>query len=234
MGMVVYTEKRQRGGTGMNKTFTYSIFLLLTFGLIGCNQLENEVEELEQEYGIEIHIDELGDRDPNKIASFDRDQIETILSYVRDFKEEEQKEGHSSHIFSSALLESYPSSNTEEDRAVDLFRLFLGTTEEEVDAEKINLMASINFYSDRDVLEVALVTSEKIGLGGLFWENSEERVVEANQEQAEFYIEGEWFGEFIYEGKVLSFTEPNTWTFIVTEEDLQKYEQEAINADAVF
>ncbi|MDQ0208621.1 hypothetical protein [Alkalicoccobacillus murimartini] len=214
----------------MNKTLTYSTFLLLSFGLIGCNQLQNEVEELEQEYGIEIHIDDIGDRDLQTIAKLDRDQIETMLSYVRKFKEEEQKEGHTRHYLASSLLEAIRTDD-EEEIPVDGYSLYLGTQGDEVDA--INLMTTVYFYSDRAAMEVASMDATKIGRGGISWQNSEERVIEASEEQAEFYIEGEWVGEFIYEGKVLSFTEPNAWTFILTEEDVERYEQEAINIDAV-
>ncbi|MFK3938014.1 hypothetical protein ACI2JA_10980 [Alkalihalobacillus sp. NPDC078783] len=214
----------------MNKPLRYSSFLLLSIALFGCNQLENEVKELEQEYGIEIHINEIGDRDPQTIPTFDREQVETLLTYIVRFKEEEQQEGHTSHYLGDALLESVRTGD-EKEIPVDSYRLYLGTKGEEVDV--YNLLTTINFYSDRDDRVVADIDAVRTGRGGVDWQQSVGEVIEATQEEIEFYLEGEWLGEFLYEGKILSFTEPNTLSFILTHEEIEEYRQQAINIDAV-
>ncbi|WYP27201.1 hypothetical protein NSQ54_03540 [Alkalihalobacillus sp. FSL W8-0930] len=214
----------------MKKPLKNLSFLLFSIGLFGCNQLENEVEELEQKYGIEMQINEIGDRDPETIPTFDRDEVETLLTYVKMFKEEEQQEGHTSHYLGDALLESVRTGD-EEEIPVDSYRLYLGTKGEEVDV--YNLLTTINFYSDRDGMVVAGVDAVRTGRGGMNWQQSAGEIIDANQEQAEFYLEGEWLGEFIYEGKILSFTEPNVLSFILTQEEIEEYRQQASNIDAV-
>ncbi|TSB45736.1 hypothetical protein [Alkalicoccobacillus porphyridii] len=209
----------------MTKRINYSTALLLSFTLVGCNQLENEVEELEQEYGIEIQIDEIGDRDPERIANLERDKIEAILSYVREFKEEEQEEGHSSFEFihvRHGLTASTDAAPT------DLYYLHLDSTYQGTEDYGLHRNIWLTFYSESDVLHVEDISSGYERGGGIYWENAEERVVEANRERAEFHIEGEWFGEFIYQGKVLSITEPNIWTFVVTKDDLPDQDIEGL------
>ncbi|MEK4563790.1 hypothetical protein MKX54_03765 [Alkalihalobacillus sp. FSL R5-0424] len=214
----------------MNKPLISSLFLLLSIGLFGCNQLENEVEELEQEYGIDIHINDIGDRDPETIPTFDRDEIETLLSYVEMFKEKEQQEGHIDFHFEGALLEVVRT-NDDDEIPVDSYRLYLGTKGEEADV--YNLLTYVYFYSDRDDMVVAGIDSIRIGRGGVDWQQSAGEIIDANQEQAEFYLQGEWLGEFIYGGKILSFTEPNALSFILTQEEIEEYRQQASNIDAV-
>ncbi|TSB47813.1 hypothetical protein [Alkalicoccobacillus porphyridii] len=202
----------------MTKMRLYLTTFLLLIILMGCNQLENEVEELEKEYGIDIHIDDIGDRDTNRIATLEREKVEAILSYVREFKEEELEEGHSSFEIIHARHGVYTDSDAEE--PIDLYVLHLDSEYQGTEDYGLHRNIWLSLYSESDVMHVEDISSGYERGGGIFWEKAEERVVEANQERAEFHIEGEWFSEFIYQGKVLSINEPNIWTFVVNKEDL--------------
>ncbi|MGN7312430.1 hypothetical protein ACTHQ4_15145 [Alkalicoccobacillus gibsonii] len=184
---------------------------ILSFFLIGCSSGKS-IDEFEEEYDVTFFTEEIGDRDPDRTAQLDEDQIDGLLTYIKEYQAVEHERSGFEVLFHSDGEEG------------EMYVLRLEPPEREI--PNYDLLRMIYFdiqfsdssYSPRDV------DSGLNGGGGLEWVQLVEPVVNRANGVWSFEVIGEWRGEFIYQGEVVKFNDENTWLVEFTIEELREME----------
>ncbi|MFK3936193.1 hypothetical protein ACI2JA_01605 [Alkalihalobacillus sp. NPDC078783] len=191
----------------MRRFSFFAFFILL---IAGCSQ-EKSIEDIEQDYSIELTIQDTNNVDSASFAELNQDEVEGLLNYIELFKKYE-----GTNEFS--VVEHSHTSN----RQIYRIELDMPTSEPIADFE---LKRSVLFETvdDSELLEPIEISSQSYGDGGVSWVSELEPLVDATGDEASMEITGEWQAEFIYSGDLIRFTVPNAWTINLSADDLPRY-----------
>ena len=185
------------------------VMLVLSFILASCSSGKS-LEEFEEDYSVEFFTEEIGDRDPDRMANLDEEQIEGLLTYIEEYQAEEQSD-----------FEILFHMDGEEG---EFFTLQLEAPEREIPNYELLRMIYFDIKPSDSFFIPREVDSGLNGGGGLEWVQLVEPVVNTSDGIAFIKVIGEWRGEFIYQGKVVKFNAPNDWSVEFTEEELRAME----------
>ena len=192
----------------------FCLLVICSIFIAGCSQ-EKSVEELEEEYSIELQVQDIGERDPERIAQFDQAQVEGLLNHMNAFSQSE-------HGLSSDY-EIDLHTNGDENQ---IYRIHLLDLVDEIEGSQYDLTRSMTFellHNDSQ-FEPKEISSGFNGGGGVEWVTNVDPIVDLSENQAKIEIMGEWEGTFLYNGDLVTFNEPNTWYLMLRSSDLPKYE----------
>ncbi|MEY8752363.1 hypothetical protein [Alkalicoccobacillus gibsonii] len=190
----------------------FSLLAVIPIFIVGCSQ-EKSIEEIEEDYSIDLMIQDTDDVDSTSIAELDQDQVEGLLDYMELFKKYEGFDEFS-------VVEHSHSQNQQ------IYRIELDMPTDEP-IPNFSLKRSVRFETvdDSEVLEPIEISSQRHGDGGVSWVSELEPLVDSTSNDASLEIIGEWQGEFIYSGDLIRFNVPNTWYINLTADDLPRYEK---------
>ncbi|MEY8752362.1 hypothetical protein [Alkalicoccobacillus gibsonii] len=184
---------------------------ILSLFLIGCSSGKS-LDEFEEEYDVTFFTEEIGDRDPDRTAQLDEDQIDGLLTYIKEYQAMENERSDFEVFF---RLEG------EEGEG---YTLQLEAPEREI--PNYNLFRMIHFdleFSNSSYIPKDVNSSLNIG-GGLEWVQLVEPVVDGKDGIISIEVIGEWKGEFIYQGEIVKFNAENSWWIEFTIEELRGME----------
>ncbi|MCM2675896.1 hypothetical protein [Alkalicoccobacillus plakortidis] len=186
---------------------------LLTFSaffIVGCSQ-EKSIEDIQEDYSIDLTIQDTDDVDPSTIAQLDQEQVEGLLNHIDVFKKYEG-------VNEFSIVEHSHSANQQ------IYRIELDMPiSDPISGFELKRSVRFDTNDDSEQLEPLEISSSGHGDGGVDWVSDLDPLIETSSSEANLEILGEWQGEFIYSGDLIRFSVPNTWYINISADDLPRY-----------
>ncbi|EZH65796.1 hypothetical protein DH09_13220 [Bacillaceae bacterium JMAK1] len=208
----------------------WAVVPIAVFLLIGCNQAEQQVQELSEDYEITMATEEATEEEREELLALEHEQIDHMLMYIRESLDEEEAESvsipqsNSPHRLrasgtSSVELETQYDPD-ENDHPFHIKRHFSFAYElEESDVD----LAVADDEELPSFVEIDQEASFITGMiPGLEWHELTAQVSPVGQQDSQelsFSTIGEWRGEFIYEDQKVVFSEEDEWAGIMSVEE---------------